>query len=767
MATNLDVTINNNQALRALDQISAKLKQVGDNFEGAFSRAKTSAQALAGTLLAVGAATAAFADDLTDVAAANDLTIASVLGLGKALEQAGGKGDMVGRMFQTLSNNIEGANQGNVKTITAFQRLGVTMSDLGSMSNSEINGKVVKSLAEMENATQRNALAFDIFGKAAMGVDWKTYAAGIESNVKKYEQFEPAIKTAGDAFDNLKGIISDLKVAFAVAFEPIFKYIADLKVGIPDLVKGFNYLAAALALMTSVAVIGGLIKMVELFKVLMTVVSKNPIIAIAGALISLGAGAAAYLGLTKEQEIAQEKVADSVKETVKETKKATNDQSGYNDMIAKGRDTLVKIGQQLQINFKNARDRYDLDIRSLSLSEQEKKIAQDTGDIEKQTQQALFQLESARAAQNDIVRKDTAAAYDKERATIIANGEAQKKFATERITQLMQTQSALKDMTTATEAFGTVGIKLIENYVRAQIPLISDLDTRIELEGKLNQIQQIRAALVAQTSKLSETDRAATIQLLDQSINRIDLQKVAQKDIVKSLYEEMTITAELNNLNKSNTQTIFEGAQAQIGAIQATNQLLTNQTKLFTEQQRSFSYGWQIAINDYVLASQNGAQQATTAFQTFTKGFEDAIIGTLKGGKDSFKNFINSIVEMILRSQIQQLLASQFAGIGGGGAGSNILGSIFSGFKSLMGFANGGMIPTNSPVLVGERGPEILTGAGGRSVIPNDALGGSTNITYNINAVDASSFRSLVASDPEFMFAVTEQGRRRQPGQRR
>jgi hypothetical protein len=49
----------------------------------------------------------------------------------------------------------------------------------------------------------------------------------------------------------------------------------------------------------------------------------------------------------------------------------------------------------------------------------------------------------------------------------------------------------------------------------------------------------------------------------------------------------------------------------------------------------------------------------------------------------------------------------------------------------------------------------------------SDMGGGSTNITYNINAVDASSFRNLVASDPEFIFAVTEQGRRRQPSQRR
>ena len=765
MATTLDVTVNPNPALRALDQISAKLKQVGDNFEGAFSRAKTSAQALAGTLLAVGAATAAFADDLTDVAAANDLTIASVLGLGKALEQAGGKGDSVGRMFQTLSNNIDGANQGNVKSITSFQRLGVTMSDLGSMSNSEINGKVIKSLAAMENVTQRNALAFDIFGKAALGVDYRKLADGIDENVKKYEQFEPALKTAGDAFDNIKSILGDVKVAFALAFEPIFKYIADLKVAIPDLVKGFNLLAAGLALMTSVAVIGGLVKMVELFKVLMTVVSKNPIIAIAGALISLGAGAAAYLGLTKEQEIAQEKVADKVKDTVKETKKVKNDQSGYNDMIAKGLDTLVKIGSQLQLNFKNARDRYDLDIRSLSLSEQEKKIAQDTGAIEQQTQQALLQLESARAAQNSIVQAATKTAYDNEKTSIIANGESQKKYATERITQLMQTQSALKDLLAATELYGQTGAKILENETRAQIPLLGSINERITLETKLNQVQQIRAALVAQTAKLSETDRAKAINQIDEAIAGLDIQKTSYDAILFDLREQFKALQGIGYLSKENANAILEGSFAQVGAIKTVNKELGQSNIALAEQARSFSYGWQTAMNDYVLATQNGAEQARSAFQTVTKGIEDSIIGALKGSKTSFKDFLGSIVEMILRSQIQQLLASQFGAAGSGGSG-NILTTIFTGFKSLLGFANGGMIPTNGPVIVGERGPEILTGAAGRNVIPNNALGGST-VTYIINAVDAPSFQSLVARDPGFIHAVAEQGRRNMPLTRR
>jgi len=41
---------------------------------------------------------------------------------------------------------------------------------------------------------------------------------------------------------------------------------------------------------------------------------------------------------------------------------------------------------------------------------------------------------------------------------------------------------------------------------------------------------------------------------------------------------------------------------------------------------------------------------------------------------------------------------------------------------------------------------------------------GGSQVTYNINAVDAPSFQQLVARDPEFIFSVTEAGRRRIPG---
>jgi len=53
------------------------------------------------------------------------------------------------------------------------------------------------------------------------------------------------------------------------------------------------------------------------------------------------------------------------------------------------------------------------------------------------------------------------------------------------------------------------------------------------------------------------------------------------------------------------------------------------------------------------------------------------------------------------------------------------------------------------------------------NIIPNNrigGMGGSTNITYNINAVDAPSFQQLVARDPEFIYNVSRMGARRTPG---
>jgi lambda family phage tail tape measure protein len=190
------------------------------------------------------------------------------------------------------------------------------------------------------------------------------------------------------------------------------------------------------------------------------------------------------------------------------------------------------------------------------------------------------------------------------------------------------------------------------------------------------------------------------------------------------------------------------------------------QTRVQNEQDvknsRDFAKGWSKAYNTYVESAKENFETAGRIFNKITQGMEDAVVEFSRTGKFEFKSFLNTILEELLRSQVRQLIAQV---LGGGGRSSG------GGFKSLTsllsGFANGGIVPTNGPVIVGERGPELLVGASGNRVIPNNALSGGGSVTYNISAVDARSFKELVASDPSFIYAVTEQGRKTVPFSRR
>lgn len=140
-----------------------------------------------------------------------------------------------------------------------------------------------------------------------------------------------------------------------------------------------------------------------------------------------------------------------------------------------------------------------------------------------------------------------------------------------------------------------------------------------------------------------------------------------------------------------------------------------------------------------------------------------------KSASESFKDFFRTLVTQLiadaLRLAVIQPILSSIFGItfGPGGAVSGLSGGGLLGF---LGFrAEGGPVMKNRPYIVGERGPELMVPGSSGTIIPNNMLGGGqTNVTYNINAVDAPSFQQLVAQDPEFIYSVTRAGARRLPG---
>ena len=94
-----------------------------------------------------------------------------------------------------------------------------------------------------------------------------------------------------------------------------------------------------------------------------------------------------------------------------------------------------------------------------------------------------------------------------------------------------------------------------------------------------------------------------------------------------------------------------------------------------------------------------------------------------------------------------------------GGSTGAAIGSVLGGM-----FAEGGRPPINKPSIVGEKGAELFVPDSAGTIIPNNQLGGSTNVTFNINTVDARGFNELLQGSRGMIVnminsAVNERGR--------
>ena len=136
--------------------------------------------------------------------------------------------------------------------------------------------------------------------------------------------------------------------------------------------------------------------------------------------------------------------------------------------------------------------------------------------------------------------------------------------------------------------------------------------------------------------------------------------------------------------------------------------------------------------------------------------FEQTLTDAILTGKADFTALGDHIKKVLAQALVQKF----------------ITGPILAAF----GLASGGPAKAGQPYIVGEEGPELFIPRNSGTVVPNDTTmdimnaggqgigGGPTNVTYNINANDAASFKALVARDPEFIYNVTRVGARRVPG---
>lgn len=211
-------------ASKKLEQLAASAKRYG---------------ALAGTaLVAASTAAIAYADELVDVANANDVAISSIIQLRDALAKSGGEAGNASKFLSSFTQYIDKAAEGSFEAQKTLKGLGISLQDLKTLSIDELFRKAAVGLSQMDDALTRNAKGMEVFGKSFKGVDAKGFAEEISKATTVSKEHEEGIKAAAEAYDMLaeksrramESLAATVGPAIKAAIENFDKLIAAMKV---------------------------------------------------------------------------------------------------------------------------------------------------------------------------------------------------------------------------------------------------------------------------------------------------------------------------------------------------------------------------------------------------------------------------------------------------------------------------------------------------------------------------------------------------------
>jgi hypothetical protein len=886
-STTYDIRINASQAERELDKLQSSL----NNTNNIFGQLKNAVAGFAiGSFISN---TIAMAASLDDIAESSGIALQNVIGFANAVKDSGGSIDSAVAGIGRFARFMEDAADGNKKAQDTFLELGISLEELGRLSQADLLRRTVQGLAEMSDKTQRLSTGIDIFGKSFATVGIADVNADLDKYIANAEKSAKATKAAADAERSFGIAVSTVKELVLQILSPITTFLAALK---PETVQKFatalTYLATVivglkvinslstglLILANRFAIAGtastgfitalaasqlasikniyygleaGIIGLGTAFKVAsggaalfaasLTMISRAllRLIPYVGAVViafdllnsavkaitdnsivewldEAGKSMAKLMGITyltgKEKEALAKAQEDAAQAAIDE---ATAIREVENAM-KKETDAMNKAIQAYKASNEQANRKYELDTRSISLGEKQKtleavrfdayskyltEITKLESDLEakmtssSKTEQAqvevikqkMFELtkaykENAKEVDNLAIArvKETQAnqlklfqnssLVDSEMKLREISQETATRFLPEIERQYMAISAAAQESAKAAIAAEQarrgpneqLSVKEIQEYYKAAYVGVEGL---IAAQSELNRVNQqaqflqfgIKERITYENELQRIMNERSKLTMNELQRQEFDLTAQARARAKAEIEAEEARRGPGYRMSQQEQETYYDTALKGLEEIKAAN------ADLF-KQSRSFETGWSRAFNTYAEEATNAARQAERIFQRVTQSMEDMMVDFAKTGKFEFKGFLNSVIEDLLRSQIRQLM-TQIFNIGGSGRAA---GGLLGGVSRLLGFANGGIIPTNNPVIVGERGPELISGASGRVVTPNNQLGiGPTNITYNISAVDAMSFKQLVASDPGFIYAVTQQGAKGIPSTRR
>lgn len=717
------------------DKATAKAKQQAKDLQGSFNNLGIDLKNLKNTFNALGGAmglslagmgilakaTMDMAGQVDDLAKSYDMSIARVLQFQKAIVMSGGKAEDANKILSTMFSKIASAQEGNDAAIATFEQLGISFRELQTSSPDQIIRRVYEGLAQIGNTYERVKLTKEILGKGGMGKSVEEIAEALGKSSAEFRKQEESMKRLAELGDALDATYGNLKLAIADFLSPFTGSSGG------EALVNVNTFKAAMVAVTSVAVINGMFKLVQVFKALNAALKTTASLGIAiqsaqgiKGIAMAGAALASYFAAKKIfDDQTEEAAAEEEPSTSTPSPSASGGKSGSNEAAA----LRAKIDLGIKL-FDIEKRRGEYRLASLYDSQHENRLSEVALKLEEEMAKAS--AERAEALSKENLSSAMRAAINEKYQLAVATATLKERQDREYI-----------------NAERTKELRMMEMMGEHMVKMEIFNQRRTELEGqryKMNQfdyrIAEERLALEKKIAELEQKKKEAFEKVGgDARPNSLQPEYVNEKNMI-----DQTIEAEKKL------------AEIRIGNIESER-----------ARQQSFSEGWNQAFRQFSEDAENYARVGGESFNAVVSNMNSAIDSFVRTGKFSFKDFAKSIIQDLIAIQLKMQAMQLFK------MGMNFF---FPGAGSVPGKAGGGF--TNVPTMVGENGPELfIPNRQGGTVIPNQQLstvmGSQPQVVYNapvvqnLSAIDTQSAVQFLTQNKSTIYAANQSAARSMP----
>ena len=708
--------LNSAEFVTGLEAASRKL----DHFAvAAVGVAKNAVLALGAALTVATYKAVAYADEIADVAAANDIAIDSIIKLTNALENSGGKGANAGKMIASFSDFVDKAAKGSFEGQKTFSDLGISLRDIGSMSTQDLLLKTTQAIAGIEDPLTRSARAADAFGKSSKGVDMVDFAKGLREGKGATLEQEKAIKDAAQAFDLFKSVGRDISLLITETLGPsllkLGQYLKDLDISNLSFVIFGKFIGFGTGNDPEVK-IEAITKQIDELQKTKNIAMANgrtENIAIDRMIVSLKNEQAALLEIIELRQIANEKARDTKK---------------INDPIRKITTPKESLAKEFELEKLRLEHKFSMVNKFLNESEKieiekEKKKAEAILEIK----QKNISEENKFVGVNSLILTYKLDAIDAE---------------------YKEKQAARRD-------------KYRNEETQQHEDLMKEIDAVIGKQKNLDAQREIYLNEYAAQSKaeILGLQMAQEMFLIDQKSLYMKAEEVQlEKELLQIKYKhDETVLSIFKNeqLTEDGKNEAYQLAnrnqEIAIGLAKDRLQILKDQ------KSGGLVEGFLFRMNTFGKDMETSFEAGGKAFDSMMGSMSKALEEFVTTGKLNFGDFAKSVIKDMLAIQLRASANNLFAMIG-----KTLFSSSVSLTEPIGARADGGPVESGGAYMVGERGPELFVPRNAGAIVPNHSMammGGSTNITnYNIQAIDTKSFEDRILGSSKAVWAANAYG---------